>query len=46
MLVTAGSQNKIERAIELKADLAVNYKETNFNESLKGHPADLILGTS
>lgn len=43
VLVTAGSQNKIERAIELKADLAVNYKETNFNESLKGHPADLIL---
>jgi putative PIG3 family NAD(P)H quinone oxidoreductase len=45
--VTAGSQEKLEACKRLGADIAINYREENFTESLKratnDHGADVIL---
>ena len=45
--VTAGSQEKLEACKRLGADIAINYREENFAESLKratnDHGADVIL---
>jgi putative PIG3 family NAD(P)H quinone oxidoreductase len=45
--VTAGSQEKLEACKRLGADIAINYREENFAETLKratnGHGADVIL---
>lgn len=45
--VTAGSQEKLEACKRLGADIAINYREENFTESLKeatnNHGADVIL---
>jgi putative PIG3 family NAD(P)H quinone oxidoreductase len=45
--VTAGSQEKLEACRRLGADIAINYREENFTESLKratnDHGADVIL---
>ncbi|HEX6451255.1 MAG TPA: NAD(P)H-quinone oxidoreductase [Trebonia sp.] len=45
--VTAGSREKLEACMRLGADIAINYREENFTESLKratnDHGADVIL---
>jgi putative PIG3 family NAD(P)H quinone oxidoreductase len=45
--VTAGSREKLEACKRLGADIAINYREENFTESLKratnNHGADVIL---
>jgi len=45
--VTAGSQEKLEACKRLGADIAINYREENFTESLKratdNHGVDVIL---
>jgi putative PIG3 family NAD(P)H quinone oxidoreductase len=47
VIVTAGSDEKVQRSRELGADVAINYREEDFVEAVRaatdGHGADVIL---
>lgn len=47
VLVTAGSQDKLDRCIELGADVGISYRDEDFvarvREETEGHGADVIL---
>jgi putative PIG3 family NAD(P)H quinone oxidoreductase len=47
VIVTAGSPAKIERCVELGADVAINYRDEDFvevvREATNGHGADVVL---
>jgi putative PIG3 family NAD(P)H quinone oxidoreductase len=47
VIVTAGSEEKVQRSRELGADVAINYREEDFVEAVRaatdGHGADVIL---
>jgi len=42
-IVTAGSDEKCAKCLELGAEQAINYREQDFVEVLKGHQIDVVL---
>lgn len=43
VIVTAGTEEKGKRCLELGADKFINYKTQDFEHELKDHPVDVIL---
>ncbi|KAB7613948.1 NAD(P)H-quinone oxidoreductase [Amylibacter sp. SFDW26] len=42
-IVTAGSDDKCAKCLEIGADIAVNYRDEDFVEALKGQKIDVVL---